>query len=238
MLEFRNVSKVYDGGKIAVDNISLLIPPGESFAILGTSGAGKTTLLQCLAKILSPTTGKILLDERDIQEIEHREYRRRLGVVFQALNLFPHLTVLENLTLSPRVVYGENPTTVAKRAKEILEELAISELANRYPAQISGGQAQRVAIGRALILNPEYLLLDEPTSSLDKVTTIAFSDLLHRLKTNTTFIFVTHDMEFARATAAKGVLMEHGKIKAHGTIPELERSWDGQLGAEEIIQPR
>lgn len=226
MLEFRNLCKKYDGGKMAIEGINLSIPPGESFAILGTSGAGKTTLLQCLARFLAPSSGAILLDGIDIQQIEQRNYRRRLGVVFQALNLFPHLTVVQNMTLSPRVVYGEDEKKSEEKARQILERLGISELATRYPGQISGGQAQRVAIGRGLILNPEYLLLDEPTSALDKVTTNSLSELLCGLKSETTFIFVTHDLAFARKTAAKGVLMEHGKIKAHGTIEECEKSWD------------
>lgn len=231
MLEFKNLCKRYDGGKMAVENISLQIPPGESFAILGTSGAGKTTLLQCMARFLAPTTGEILLDGTNIQTIEPRDYRRRMGVVFQALNLFPHLTVVQNMTLSPKIVYGEDEKKSAEKALQILEKLGIAELAERYPGQISGGQAQRVAIGRALILNPEYLLLDEPTSALDKVTTQSLSEMLRGLKSETTFIFVTHDIAFARMTATKGVLMEHGKIKAYGTIEELERSWDATAEA-------
>ncbi|MGF1573692.1 MAG: amino acid ABC transporter ATP-binding protein [Sumerlaeia bacterium] len=226
MLEFRNLAKQYDGGKMAVDISELQIPPGESFAILGTSGAGKTTLLQCMARFLLPTSGEILLDGTNIQTIEQREYRRRVGVVFQALNLFPHLTVVKNMILSPTIVYGEDEKKSEEKARQLLEQLSIPELAERYPGQISGGQAQRVAIGRALILSPEYLLLDEPTSALDKVTTQALSEMLHELKSTTTFIFVTHDIAFARSTAAKGVLMEHGKIKAHGTIETLEQSWD------------
>lgn len=226
MLEIKDLSKIYKGDKVGCADVTISIPQGEAFAILGTSGAGKTTLLQCLGRFLEPTTGTITLNDEDISTMDREQFRRKLGIVFQALNLFPHLTVLENLTLSPTKVYGENENEVKDRAMTLLEQLAIDDLADRYPSQVSGGQAQRVAIGRSLILKPDYLLLDEPTSALDKVTTQSLSDMLHKLKTDTTFVFVTHDMPFARSTAASGVLMEYGKIKVEGTIKQIEEKWE------------
>jgi len=226
MLEIKDLSKIYKGDKVGCADVTISIPPGEAFAILGTSGAGKTTLLQCLGRFLEPTTGTISLNGEDISTMDREQFRRKLGIVFQALNLFPHLTILENLTLSPTKVYGENESEVKDRAMTLLGQLGIDDLADRYPSQVSGGQAQRVAIGRSLILKPDYLLLDEPTSALDKVTTQALSDMLHELKTDTTFVFVTHDMPFARSTAKSGVLMELGKIKVEGTIQQIEEKWE------------
>jgi len=225
MLEITDLTKIYPDGTAGIRDVTISIPAGQTFAILGTSGAGKTTLLQCLGQFLQPTSGTIRLGGEDIRTIPRDSFRRKLGIVFQALNLFPHLTILENLTLSPTVVYGETAADAERRAVEILEELAIPQLAGSYPSQISGGQAQRVAIGRALLLNPDYLLLDEPTSALDKNTTQALADMLHVLKTRTTFIFVTHDLPFASHLAERAVLMSEGEVVARGTVAEIEKDW-------------
>ena len=228
MLELKNLRKVYSDGTVGVDDVTVDIPKEHIFAILGTSGAGKTTLLQCLGRFLAPTSGKIILNGRDIQTIERREFRHLLGIVFQQLHLFPHLTILENLTLAPKVVYGTEEGAARKKAQETLEQLGIAELAASYPAAISGGQAQRAAIGRALLLEPEYLLLDEPTSALDINTTREFADWLVQLKSQTTFVIVTHDLPFARMTAQHAVLMEGGRISAQGTVDEVAKQWSGE----------
>ncbi|MFC1705266.1 amino acid ABC transporter ATP-binding protein [Planctomycetota bacterium] len=225
MLEVRKLSKVYSDGTVGVTDLSMAIPREHTFAVLGASGSGKTTLLQCIGRFLEPTAGEIMLDGRHTSELALRDFRRKVGIVFQQLHLFPHLTVLENLTLAPRVVSGDEPTAAVDRAQAVLAQLGIDELAGQYPSQISGGQAQRVAIGRALVLEPAYLLLDEPTSALDVNTTREFASWLSDLKAKTTFVIVTHDLPFARLTAECAVLMDRGTIFARGTVAEVADTW-------------
>ncbi|MCB2154197.1 ATP-binding cassette domain-containing protein [bacterium] len=225
MLEIKNLTKRYGGGTIGVDDLTLPIPQGDIFAILGTSGAGKTTLLQCIGRFLEPTSGQILLHEKDIWQMPREEFRKRLGIVFQHLNLFPHMTIIDNMILAPTVVYKEERSHVIQRAKSVLEQLSIPEIADSYPGQISGGQAQRVAIGRALLLEPDYLLLDEPTSALDINTTRALGEMILALRDKTTFIVVTHDLPFASHVAQKAVLMESGRITKEGTVDEISAQW-------------
>lgn len=225
MLEIQNLTKRYGGGTIGVDDLTLAIPQEGLFAILGTSGAGKTTLLQCLGRFLEPTAGRILLHEKDIWQMPREDFRKHLGIVFQHLNLFPHLTILDNMVLAPTVVYHEDRDQAIARAQSILEQLSIPEIADSYPGQISGGQAQRVAIGRALLLGPDYLLLDEPTSALDINTTRALGQMLLELRDKTTFVIVTHDLPFAAHVAQKAVLMEGGRITKEGTADEISVHW-------------
>jgi len=225
MLEIKDLRKVYSDGTVGVDGVSVEIPREHIFAILGTSGAGKTTLLQCLGRFLEPTSGAILLNGQDVRGISLREFRRKVGIVFQQLHLFPHLTILENLTLAPVRVYEQSEKDAQEKAHAALKQLGISKLASSYPSAISGGQAQRVAIARALVLEPEYLLLDEPTSALDVNTTREFADWLIHLKAQTTFIIVTHDLPFAKQTAQHAILMEHGKVSASGMVDEVARQW-------------
>jgi arginine/lysine/histidine transport system ATP-binding protein len=227
MLEIKNLRKVYSDGTVGVDDVSVEVPREHIFAILGTSGAGKTTLLQCLGRFLQPTSGAILLNGRNIAQIPMREFRRQLGIVFQELHLFPHLTILENLTLAPVKVYGLTHKDAEDKARQALNQLGIAQLERSYPSAISGGQAQRVAIARALVLEPDYLLLDEPTSALDINTTREFADWLVQLKAKTTFIIVTHDLPFAKQTAHHAILMEGGRVAARGTVEEIARNWAG-----------
>jgi ABC-type polar amino acid transport system ATPase subunit len=227
MLSIKNLRKVYSDGTVGVDGVSVDIPREHIFAILGTSGAGKTTLLQCLGRFLEPTSGSIELNGRNIAQVPMRDFRRQLGIVFQQLHLFPHLTILENLTLAPTKVYGLSQSEANEKANAALSQLGIAQLAQSYPAAISGGQAQRVAIARALVLEPDYLLLDEPTSALDINTTREFADWLVQLKGRTTFIIVTHDLPFAKQTAQHAILMEQGKIAVRGTVDEVANQWAG-----------
>ena len=227
MLAIRNLTKSYRDGTVAVADVSVEIPREHIFAILGQSGAGKTTLLQCLGRFLDPTSGAILLNARDISTIPLRDFRRAVGIVFQQLHLFPHLTILENLTLAPIRVYGATPPAAEAKARAALAQLGIAELADSYPSQISGGQAQRAAIARALVLEPEYLLLDEPTSALDVHTTREFADWLVSLKAQTTFVIVTHDLPFARQCAQHAILMQAGRVAARGTVDDIAAQWAG-----------
>jgi len=197
------------------------LPRERIVAILGESGSGKTTLLNCIGRFLHPQKGRILADGADIATVNEVAFRHLVGVVFQRLHLFPHLSVLENLMLAPIQVLNQREADTQAEALAMLERLSIAELSEAYPANISGGQAQRVAIARSLMLKPEYLLLDEPTAALDVQTTGDFVQWLLELMSDTTFVVVTHDLPFARAVASHGVLLEAGRIVRNGTVDEL-----------------
>ena len=197
------------------------LPRERIVAILGESGSGKTTLLNCIGRFLHPQKGRILADGADIATVDEVAFRHLVGVVFQRLHLFPHLSVLENLMLAPIQVLNQREADTQAEALAMLERLSIAELSEAYPANISGGQAQRVAIARSLMLKPEYLLLDEPTAALDVQTTEDFVHWLLDLMSDTTFVVVTHDLPFARAVASHGVLLEAGRIAHAGAVDEL-----------------
>jgi len=222
MIEIRNVSYLYAGTETpAIANVSADFPPERVFAVLGESGSGKTTLLNCIARFLVPTTGRITIDGEDIAEMPARRLRRQLGVVFQKLNLFPHLSVRRNLTLAPTKAFGHGRQEARQAADAMLDRLGIGDLADRYPSQISGGQAQRAAIARGLMLCPRYMLLDEPTSALDARTTGEFVQWLNELREETSFIIVTHDLPFAAQVASHGVYLEAGRVKTTGTVETI-----------------
>ncbi|NQU42892.1 amino acid ABC transporter ATP-binding protein [bacterium] len=218
MLEINNLTHIYANGHKALDNVRIQFPSGHIFAILGESGSGKTTLLRCLGRFIRPTKGNITIHGRPLREIPEKALRQKLGIVFQQLCLFPHMTVLQNMTLAPRKVLGMDADQAEEKAAGMLERLGISQTAEQYPAQISGGQAQRVAIARALMLEPEYLLLDEPTSALDVNITGEFAQWLLDLQGVTTFVVVTHDFPFASHVASSGVLLQEGKVTAEGDM--------------------
>ena len=221
MIEVKNVAYTYADGTKAVDDVSMTFPEQGIFAVMGLSGSGKTTLLNCIARFLFPQQGVILLDGQDIQVMKESDFRQQVGVVFQHLNLFPHLKVLENMMLALERVQGRSKSEAKAEAMEILDRLNIGELAANYPAQVSGGQAQRVAIARGLALKPKFMLLDEPTSALDAATTSDFAQWLRELQEFTSFIIVTHDLPFAEQTAEQGVYMESGQIKEQGLLSEM-----------------
>ena len=222
VIEIRNLSYRYpDGDEPVLRDVNVQIASEHIVGILGQSGSGKTTLLNCLARFLAPTAGAILLDGRDIASLSEKEYRRNVGVVFQRLNLFPHMTVLENLVLAPVKSLGASARRARRESREMLERLSIGELADRYPSQISGGQAQRVAIARALALQPRYLLLDEPTSALDAQTTGEFGVWLRELRHDICFIIVTHDLPFAEQVATQGIFLSEGRVRAAGPVAEI-----------------
>lgn len=221
MIELRDLCFTYRTGTVALDNISAVFRPGTISAVLGESGSGKTTLLMLLGRFLQPTAGHILCDGQPVNDLPEREFRRRIGIVFQGLFLFPHLTVSQNLTLAVIHVMGCNRGEARRQARQMLEHLGIAGLAGSYPAQISGGQAQRVAIARGLLLRPEYMLLDEPTSALDAGTTDSFAEWLLTLRSDTNFIIVTHDLPFARRAAAEGITLSEGRVIASGPVEKL-----------------
>ena len=221
MIKVKELSYTYSDGTQALKNINVNFPEEHIFAIMGQSGSGKTTLLNCLARFLAPQQGAIYLDNVDIDDMDEKTFRANLGVVFQDLNLFPHMTVLENMTLAPCRMQVLTKREANASAGDMLERLGISDLADHYPSQISGGQAQRAAIARGLMLRPRIMLLDEPTSALDPKTTSEFAEWLRELQCDTSFIIVTHDLPFAAAVAARGMYMQDGEIKEFGLINNI-----------------
>lgn len=221
MLKVSHLTHTYDGKTNALENVTFDFAVEEIFAVLGESGSGKTTLLRLLGRFLERQSGSITYDGTDIREIPELEFRKKLGIVFQQLHLFPHMTVLENMTLALRKVMEKPADRADGEAMEMLERLSIENLADAYPGQISGGQAQRAAIARGLVLHPEYMLLDEPTSALDANTTDDFARWLIELRDKTNFIIVTHDVLFARKVASRGVYLTNGRIVDTGTVDTI-----------------
>lgn len=230
MIEVKNLTYQYPGSDVpALKNLNIKFPREKVFALLGESGSGKTTFLNCIARFIKPTSGGIYIEGKNISEMTESELRRSLGVVFQKLNLFPHMTVLRNLTLAPEKAFGKDVKEAQQSAFEMLDRLGIKDLADRYPAQISGGQAQRVAIARGLMLEPQYMLLDEPTSALDAKTTGDFTEWLRELQTDTSFIIVTHDLPFAENIASHGIFIENGEVKSQGDVSEIVRDIESAI---------
>jgi polar amino acid transport system ATP-binding protein len=234
MIRIEDLEYTYESGTQALEHVSVEFPPGTTSAVMGESGSGKTTLLMCLGRFLRPSDGAITYGGEDIFEIPERTYRRKVGIVFQRLYLFPHMTVRENMTLAPRKVMGTPPRQARREAMEVLDRLGVAELAHSYPAQISGGQAQRAAIARGLVLRPEYMLLDEPTSALDANTTDEFAAWLREIHEETNFIIVTHDLPFARKVASQGVYLSDGRVQDTGEVETIiGHVRSGQLLSEE-----
>ncbi|MGO4953626.1 amino acid ABC transporter ATP-binding protein [Ligilactobacillus ruminis] len=196
MLELKNIKKSFSGRKI-LDGISLKVTDGETMCIVGQSGGGKTTLLRCISGLERIDEGEMMLDGKKFDPMSSKE--ALIGVVFQEYNLFPHLSVLENVTLAPKIALKKEPQAVEKEARQLLKKLALEGKENLYPYQLSGGQKQRVSIARALAMHPKILCYDEPTSALDPVLRDKVRDIILSLKNEAmTQIVVTHDLKFAR----------------------------------------
>lgn len=199
MLELKNIKKSFSGRKI-LDGISLKVADGETMCIVGQSGGGKTTLLRCISGLERIDEGEMMLDGKKFDPMSAKE--ALIGVVFQEYNLFPHLSVLENVTLAPKIALKKEPQAVEKEARQLLKKLALEGKENLYPYQLSGGQKQRVSIARALAMHPKILCYDEPTSALDPVLRDKVRDIILSLKNESmTQIVVTHDLKFAREIA-------------------------------------
>lgn len=200
------------------------ITRGEVMVILGPSGCGKSTFLRCLNLLEEPTDGKITIDDIEITDSKNdiNKLRQRMMMVFQHFNLFPHLTVLENLTIGPMKLKGVSKEEAQKKAMELLERTGLAQRADAYPSQLSGGQKQRVAICRALAMEPEVILFDEPTSALDPEMVGEVLDVMKELaKSGITMICVTHEMGFAREVADRVVFFDEGTIAEDGTPVEV-----------------
>ncbi len=228
MLKAEGIVKNF--GKLEVlKSISMKVEKGEVVAIIGPSGSGKSTFLRCLNHLEKVDGGSISIDGEFIvekgvyrPESEIRRICLKTGMVFQSFNLFPHMTVLRNVTEAPVVVGKEARDAAQQRALELLDKVGLSQKADAYPSQLSGGQKQRVAIARAMAMNPEILLFDEPTSALDPELTGEVLNVMKKLaRENSTMIVVTHEMGFAREVADKVIFMDDGVIVEQGTPDEV-----------------
>lgn len=220
LISFQSIRKEYQGGVVAVDNISLDIGHNEFFALLGPSGCGKTTLLRMLSGLETPTSGRIILDGHDITDTPANT--RPLNMVFQSYAVFPHMSVGDNVAYGLKIE-GKPQAERARLVKEALEQVQLADKIDRMPHQLSGGQRQRVALARALVLRPKVLLLDEPLSALDKRLREDMQlGLIHlRNEVGITFIMVTHDQEEAMSMASRIAVMKNGKIAQLGAPKQL-----------------
>ncbi len=214
MIKIKNLYKNF--GKLEVlKDISTTISKGEIVSIIGPSGSGKSTFLRCINKLEEPTSGHIFIDGFDLMDkkTDINHIRERVGMVFQHFNLFPHMTILENLTLAPMDVKGEKKEEIEKYSLYLLEKVGLLDKANTYPNQLSGGQKQRIAIARALAMRPEVILFDEPTSALDPEMIKEVLDVMKSLADEgMTMVIVTHEMGFARNVGNRVLFMDGGKI--------------------------
>jgi glutamate transport system ATP-binding protein len=223
LVELRGVRKSF-GDHVVLDAIDLAITPGEAIVIAGPSGSGKSTLLRCMNGLEPVDSGIVRFDGRpvDPRSKSIRRMRADIGMVFQQFNLFPHKTVLENITLAPVKVKGVEPAAAEARARELLETVGIPEKAGAAPADLSGGQQQRVAIARALAMDPKLMLFDEPTSALDPEMIREVLDVMRELaRGGMTMVVVTHEMGFAREVCDRIVFIDDGRIVEQGPPAEF-----------------
>ena len=223
VLELVNIRKSF-GSELVLNNLSLAVPEHTATALIGASGSGKSTLLRCINLLESIDDGQIFLDGDEISDplINVDDVRRRLGMVFQSFNLFPHKTVLENITLSPIMVHGKSKDEANTAAMELLKRFELSDKADQYPDRLSGGQQQRVAIIRSLAVNPRLLLLDEVTSALDPVLVNEVLSAVRDLKSDgMTMVLATHEMGFATQVADEVCYLESGNIIERGTADQV-----------------
>ncbi len=208
----------------AVQQANLTVEVGEVVVIIGPSGSGKSTLLRSVNKLENPTSGRIFIDDDEVTDphSDLRKIREEVGMVFQSFNLFPHLTVMQNITLAPLKVKKMSKKEAEKRAMDLLKMVGLEEKAQVHPPQLSGGQQQRVAIARALAMEPKVMLFDEPTSALDPEMIKEVLDVMLKLaKSGMTMLLVTHEMGFAKAAADKVVFMDEGRIVEVGSPEQL-----------------
>ena len=223
IIEMEHVSRRF-GTLVALDDVSLEVRRGEVLMIIGPSGSGKSTLLRCINHLEVPDSGRIVIDgiELNNQRTNINKVREEVGMVFQRFELFPHLTVLENLTLAQRIVRKRARAEAERIAAELLQKVGIPEKAESYPSQLSGGQQQRVAIARALAMQPKIMLFDEPTSALDPEMIKEVLDVMLDLaREGMTMVVVSHEMGFARAASNRVIFMDGGRIVETGEPDQL-----------------
>ena len=225
LITVKNLSKHFNGGKlVALDDVSTDIKKGQVVVVIGPSGSGKSTFLRCLNLLEVPTSGQIIFDGVDIadRKVNINIHRQKMGMVFQHFNLFPHMTILKNLTVAPVKLLHKSREEATAKAMALLERVGLADRAGAYPSQLSGGQKQRIAIVRALCMEPEVMLFDEPTSALDpemvgEVLEV-MKDLAHE---GMTMVVVTHEMGFAREVGDRVIFMDQGRILEDNTPGEI-----------------
>lgn len=228
MITIKNLSKSYGKTEI-LKNISFDIEKNDKLLIIGPSGSGKTTLIRCLNKLEKDYQGEIIFKKKNIKDIKDELLRKKIGMVFQSYNLFPHLTVKENIELAPSKLTNANKEELSKKTLKLLKSVNIEEKINEYPKNLSGGQKQRVAISRTLANNPEVILFDEPTSALDPESINSLVKLLNELSKKATIIVVSHDMSLIKSFASKILFIDKGKIIEYGTKEEILKSTNPKI---------
>ena len=225
IISVNDLKKYYDDGEVkALDGVTTDIRKGEVGVVIGPSGSGKSTFLRSLNLLERPTNGTITFDGQDIMSrtTDINQLRQKMGMVFQHFNLFPHLTILKNMTLAPMKLRKMSKDAAEKKALALLERVGLADRANAYPSQLSGGQKQRIAIVRALAMDPEVMLFDEPTSALDPEMVGEVLEVMKDLaKAGMTMVCVTHEMGFAREVATRVIFMDCGKIIEENTPEEI-----------------
>lgn len=223
LIQVRGLVKRF-GNLNAIDGITTDINKGEVVVVIGPSGSGKSTFLRCLNLLEEPTSGQILFEGTDITgpNVDINVHRQKMGMVFQLFNLFPHMTILQNLTLAPVKLLKKSPESARETALSLLSRVGLADRASSYPSQLSGGQKQRIAIVRALCMEPDVMLFDEPTSALDPEMVGEVLDVMKDLARNSmTMVVVTHEMGFAREVATRVMFMDGGKVLEEGTPAEF-----------------
>ncbi|AKP03826.1 amino acid ABC transporter ATP-binding protein [Companilactobacillus pabuli] len=225
MIELKNLNKAY-GNNNVLKHINLKIDDGEVVVIIGPSGSGKSTLLRCMNLLEQPTSGEVKINGQKVSgKVKPeliRETRQNVGMVFQHFNLFPHYTVLNNIIHAPMIVKKQNKDEAIKHAKQLLKEVSLENKINAFPSSLSGGQEQRIAIARALAMNPNTLLFDEPTSALDPEMVEEVLEVMKKLaKTGMTMVVVTHEMGFAKQVGDRVVFVDNGQILEDDTPEKI-----------------
>lgn len=223
LIKVEGLHKIF-GGLHALDGVSEEIRKGEVVVVVGPSGSGKSTFLRSLNLLEEPSKGKIYFEGVDItdKKVDINKHRQKMGMVFQHFNLFPHKTILENITLAPIKLLGMKKEDADRKAMELLERVGLSEKANAYPSQLSGGQKQRIAIVRSLAMEPDVMLFDEPTSALDPEMVGEVLELMKQLaRDGMTMVVVTHEMGFAKEVGSRVIFMADGQIKEQGSPEEF-----------------
>ncbi|ALV21107.1 MAG: amino acid ABC transporter ATP-binding protein [Carnobacterium sp.] len=224
MIKFNHLKKSFDKNEVLID-INGEVKKGEVVVIIGPSGSGKSTLLRCLNLLETPTSGEIIFEDialTGLNETKLNQLREKMGMVFQSFNLFPHLSVLDNLKIAPIKVKGMPETEAESQARRLLKQVGLEDKDTAYPASLSGGQQQRVAIARALAMNPKVMLFDEPTSALDPEMVGEVLKVIQDLaETGMTMVVVTHEMGFAKQVADRVIFMDAGYIVEEGTPEQL-----------------
>ncbi|EOL47685.1 glycine betaine/carnitine/choline ABC transporter ATP-binding protein [Enterococcus caccae ATCC BAA-1240] len=245
LIEFQHVSKIYKGGKIAVDDINLSFDKGEFICFIGTSGSGKTTSMRMINRMTDPSKGKILINGEDIQTINPVELRRKIGYVIQNIGLMPHMTIRENIVLVPKLlkVDLEERNKIAEKMIDLVE--LPREMLDRYPNELSGGQQQRIGVVRALAANQDIILMDEPFGALDPITRDSLQDLVKDLqeRLGKTIVFVTHDMDEALKLSNRIAIMSEGKVIQFDTPDNILRHPVNEfveelIGEDRLIQAK